>query len=305
MEWTRVRRRTLSSVTALALLGAVAACGVRNDPNSYKTLPGEGWSYPLHFLRLENQFDATLGVYALDTGTGDEISYKPDERLGYASTFKAFLAAVFLRDYTFDELDEVVEFTEEDLEPHAPVAEENVDSGMTLLELGEAAVRYSDNTAANLLLAELGGLEVLNEILVELGDDVTDMHQYEVNMGEFTEGETSDTTTPRAFAENLDAFVFGDVLEEDKREVFTEWLQTNETGGDLVEAGVPADWVVGGTTGTGVNHGIRNNIVVLWPPESDPIVLAVMTKRPDPDAEPDDALLAEAAAIVVDEFSDQ
>jgi beta-lactamase class A len=39
--------------------------------------------------KLEQQFHARLGVYAVDTGLGRTIEYRADERFAYASTIKA------------------------------------------------------------------------------------------------------------------------------------------------------------------------------------------------------------------------
>jgi beta-lactamase class A len=56
---------------------------------------------------------------------------------------------------------------------------------------------------------------------------------------------------------------------------------------------------VGDKTGTGATYGARNDIAVVWPPDREPIVMAIMTNRPEPDAEHDDALLARAASAAV------
>ncbi len=50
-------------------------------------------------------------------------------------------------------------------------------------------------------------------------------------------------------------------------------------------------------TGTG-NYGTINDIAIAWPPRSDPLVIALMSRRAAADAEPDEALLAQAAAFV-------
>jgi beta-lactamase class A len=56
---------------------------------------------------------------------------------------------------------------------------------------------------------------------------------------------------------------------------------------------------VGNKTGTSA-HGGRNDIGLLWPPDGEPVVLAVLTQAEDPEAEPDDALLAEVTAVAVE-----
>lgn len=46
-------------------------------------------------------------------------------------------------------------------------------------------------------------------------------------------------------------------------------------------------------------HGTRNDIGIVFPPGGEPIVIAVLTTRGVADAATDDALVAEAAAIVL------
>ena len=69
-----------------------------------------------------------------------------------------------------------------------------------------------------------------------------------------------------------------DALPEDKRTLLTEWLVGNTTGAALIRAGVPDDWVVGDKTGNG-GYGTRNDIAVAWPPDGDPVIIAVLSSR--------------------------
>ena len=179
------------------------------------------------------------------------------------------------------------------------MTERRVGTSMTLRALCSAAVRYSDNTAANLLLDHLGGPKGLDAILEELGDDVTRMERREPELNDWAPGSTRDTSTPRALAHDLRAFVLGDVLEAPERAQLTKWLRTNTTGSGLIRAGVPDGWTVGDKTGTGATYGARNDIAVVWPAERAPIVIAIMSNRPDPDAEHDDDLIARAASATV------
>ena len=52
--------------------------------------------YDFLFQELEEKYDATLGIYALDTETNKEISYNADERFAYCSTYKALAAGFYL-----------------------------------------------------------------------------------------------------------------------------------------------------------------------------------------------------------------
>lgn len=309
MRQPLVRRIALSALAALALV-PLTACERDIGPAPAHPSSAVRWEgaddspdpSAAEFASLERRFDARLGVYAVDTGTGREIAHRADERFAYASTFKALAAGAVLRRYSSGGLDRVVRYAREDLAPHSPVTEKHVDTGMSLRDLCEAAVRFSDNTAANLLLDALGGPEGLDAVLGELGDDTTRMSRREPGLSEAVPGDTRDTSTPRAFARNLRAFVLGDVLDEDGRALLTTWLRTGTTGKDLIRAGVPEGWTVGDKTGNG-GYGTRNDIAVVWPPDGEPIVMAIMSSRDHKDAEHDDALIAEAASVVARRFS--
>ena len=66
--------------------------------------------YDFLFQELEEKYDATLGIYALDTETNKEISYNADERFAYCSTYKALAAGAILEKYSIEELDNVIYF---------------------------------------------------------------------------------------------------------------------------------------------------------------------------------------------------
>ncbi|MBM0274873.1 class A beta-lactamase [Micromonospora tarensis] len=250
------------------------------------------------FRRLEKTFGARLGVYAVDTGTGRTVEHRADERFAYASTWKALAAAQVLGDTTDAELDRVVRYSARDLVAHSPVTEKHVTDGLSLRALADAAVRYSDNTAGNLLLRHLGGPQGFEARLREVGDTVTDAARYETQLNEAKPGDRRDTSTARALATDLRAYAVGEALAPADRDLLRGWLRGNTTGGALVRAGAPAGWVVGDKTGTG-GYGTRNDIAVLWPPGRAPIVLAVLTSRDEKDATADDALIAQATTVVV------
>ncbi len=212
---------------------------------------------------------------------------------------KALAAGALLGRTSPGELQRSVPIGSGDLAPaYSPVTEGRVGGSMTLAELCDAAVRYSDNSALNLLLRELGGPAGLDAALEEVGDEVTEVARDEPGLNSAVPGDTRDTTTPRAIAAALRAYaVDGAATDPDDRELLLDWLRRNTTGDTLIRAGVPGDWVVGDKTGTG-GYGTRNDIAVLVPPGRAPIVLAVLSSKEAPDAEHDDALIAAAARAV-------
>ncbi|MCM3659381.1 serine hydrolase, partial [Agromyces mediolanus] len=78
---------------------------------------------------------------AVDTGTGESVSYGEDRRFGFASTIKAFAAAAFLQSASGAARDETVRWTAEEAAAagHAPVTSQYVDDGLTYAQLAEAA----------------------------------------------------------------------------------------------------------------------------------------------------------------------
>ncbi|WP_150239615.1 class A beta-lactamase [Nocardiopsis quinghaiensis] len=311
MPWSTTRHAALAALAPIALVLPLG-CSSHDDPvgpaapppsaEGTTAVPSAEPADPVRmdseFAHLEEEFDARLGVYALDTGTDRAVGFQADERFAYCSTFKVLAFGAVLDRTPVDELDRVVTFSGADLVFHSPVTREHVSTGMTLREIGDAALRHSDNTASNLLFEELGGPQGLDEALREIGDDVTSVDRIAPEMAEAVPGDVRDTSTPRAMATSLREFALGDVLSEDKRGVLVEMMRANTTGDDLIRAGVPEGWEVGDKTGA-CGYGTRHDIGVLWPPEGAPIVLAVMSGRDEAGAEYDDALIARATEMVV------
>ncbi|MED0939460.1 class A beta-lactamase Bla1 [Bacillus mobilis] len=250
------------------------------------------------FSQLEKKYDARLGVYAIDTGTNQTISYRPNERFAFASTYKALAAGVLLQKNSTEKLNEVVTYTKEDLVEYSPVTEKYIDTGMTLGEIAEAAVRYSDNTAGNILFHKIGGPKGYEKALRQIGDRVTLSDRFETELNEAIPGDNRDTSTAKAIATNLKNFTIGNALPDHKRNILTEWMKGNATGDKLIRAGVPTDWIVGDKSGAG-SYGTRNDIAIVWPPNRAPIIIAILSSKDEKEATYDNQLIAEATEVIV------
>ncbi|MEV6410215.1 class A beta-lactamase [Kribbella sp. NPDC051718] len=304
-----MRRALLAALSAAVLISTACSSepAATAAPASTPT-PAAGPSTPLpvaaskpapgagQFRKLEAQYAARLGVFALDTGSHRTVSYRSGERFAFASTFKSLACGVLLAQAP--DLDKLIRYDESVLLPNSPITEKHVATGMTLRELCDAAIRYSDNAAANLILNEIGGPPGLQKSLRRLGDHVSNTTRTEPTLNEATPGDVRDTTTPRALATSLQKFTVGRALPPAKRAILNTWLVTNTTGATTIRAGVPQDWKVGDKTGTG-GYGTRNDVAVLWPPNHAPILLAVMSTKGIKDAKTDDALIAAAAAAAI------
>ncbi|MFK4413193.1 MULTISPECIES: class A beta-lactamase [Bacillus] len=251
------------------------------------------------FVKLEKEYDAKLGIYALDTGTNQTVTYRSDERFAYASTHKVLAVGALLQKKSIEDLDQKIKYTSKDLVNYNPITEKYVDTGMTLKELADASIRYSDNTAQNLILKQLGGPSEFKKSLREIGDTVTNPERFEPEVNEVQPGDTRDTSTPKALATSLQAYALGDILSIEKRNFLIDLMKRNTTGDNLIRAGVPGEWEVADKTGSG-SYGTRNDIAIIWPPNKKPIILAILSNHAKEDAKYDDKLIANATKIVLD-----
>lgn len=281
-------------------LGAALAT-VPMTSAAYAAGPGSGAARKLH--DLERAHAARLGVFGWNTVTGRAVLHRGDERFPMCSVFKTPAVGAVLRDLDHDGtfLSQVIHYTEQDIKRSggAPVTglPENLAHGMTVEDLCGAAISHSDNTAANLLLEELGGPASVTRFCRSIGDEVTLLDRWEPELNSAEPGRLTDTTSPRAIGRTYARLTLGNALEAGDRKRLTGWLLAGTTGGNRLRAGLPEDWTVGDKTGTG-SYGTTNDVGIAWPSHRGPIVMAVLSTRQEKDAGADDHLIAQTATIL-------
>lgn len=253
-------------------------------------------TYIQSFEELEKKYDSHLGVYGIDTGTNEVLSFNENNRFAFASTFKALAGGFVLRDYSWEQLNKTVMINAEDIVDYSPITEKYVGVGMPLKDLIVAAMDYSDNTAGNFLFKHLQGPKGYQARLEQLGDEVTDSSRYETELNEATPGDIRDTSTPKAMGENLRQIALGEQLPKDKKEFYKKVLLENTTGSTLIAAGVPNGVLVGDKSGA-AQYGTRNDIAILYPENRKPIILVIFSNKSEKDDQYQDELIADAAKI--------
>lgn len=136
---------------------------------------------------IEVRVGGRVGFFAVDTGNGNVLARRPDERFAMCSTFKWVLAATVLAQVERNllSLGDRVLYGQADLLGYAPVTTKHAAEGvMTVSKLTRAAIVVSDNTAANLLLAKLGGPSVVTEFARSCGDAVTRLDRNEPTLNQ-------------------------------------------------------------------------------------------------------------------------
>jgi beta-lactamase class A len=268
---------------------------------SWVTKGNAGVSAQAQFTKLERALDGRLGVFALNTANGTQLSYRANEYFPMCSTFKVLLVSAILKRSTQIDglMQQRIKYRQSDLVTYSPITKRHVEDGMTVAALCAAAIQYSDNTASNLLMKILGGPGAVTAFARSVGDRQFRLDRWETALNSAIPGDRRDTSTPNAMASSLQRLTLGDALEPQLQLQLRAWLQGNTTGAARIRAGVPADWQVGDKTGTG-DYGTANDAGVLWPPRRSPAVVAIYTTQGKKDAKVRNDVIASAARIVVD-----
>ena len=291
--------RNLVFPTRRALLGNAAAAGLALA-FAGKALAKEEDA----FAELEKHSGGRLGIAAVDKASGTRLAYRADERFAMCSTFKLLAAAAVLArvDKGDLKLDKSISYGKDDLLSYAPVTKAHVAEGhLTLGELCAAAAGVSDNTAANLILKEIGGPAGWTAYARALGDATSRLDRTEPELNSAVAGDPRDTTTPEAMLGNLDAVMIGDALKEASRKQLEDWMLAGTVTGPLIKAGVPKTWQVADKSGSGAN-GTRNDIGVLYRPNAAPILAAIYTTGSPLDMKGQNKVIADAAALITARF---
>ena len=172
---------------------------------------------------------------------------------------------------------------------------------MSVGALCRAAIIYSDNTAANLLFARVGGPAGVTRFARGLGDSRTRFDRMEGALN-VPDGDR-DTTTPTAMVADLKSILLDEALKPASRQQLIDWMVACATGLTRLRAGLPKSWKVGDKTGSG-GGGALNDIAIAWPPgKRAPVLICAYTAGNKPDDPADDHTLADIGALIGERFA--
>lgn len=290
-EMTRHSSRRRFVVGTLTLMGG--GCRKTSPPSAARAL-----------TEIEQSVGGRLGVCAVDTESGRELVHRADELFAMCSTFKWVMAAAVLGRVQSRVLllQQKLAFGQADLLEYAPVARQRVADGfMTVEALLQAAITVSDNTAANLLLREIGGPTGLTQFIRANGDTVTRLDRNEPLLNVNAPEDPRDTTSPRAMARLMLHLLCGQSLSQEHRQLLLGWMRACETGKRRLRAGFPADWDIGDKTGSGLRNAV-NDVAIAVPPGRAPILVAAYTSGGTATMDATQAALARVASLVAREL---
>ena len=250
--------------------------------------------------RIEAESGGRLGVALHDTGTGRRFAYRGNERFAMCSTFKLLLAGAVLArvQQRAERLDRRLPIHGSDAIGHAPFTTKRIGGTATVAELCRAMVVESDNGAANLMLATIGGPAALTRFLRHTGDTVTRLDRTEPSLNEATPGDPRDTTTPLAMLGSAERLWLGLVLAPANRAQLTNWAIECRTGLERLRAGLPTGWRAGDKTGTG-DRGTYNDVAIFWPPQRKPVLVTSYLSESKLGTDAGNAIHAKVAGTLV------
>lgn len=252
---------------------------------------------------IERSLDAKVGFYLHDLQSNEVLEHAADHRFPMNNTFKLFACGALLSrvDAGKTNLSATVDLKDVDLVSWSPSLAELVDSGhldVSLDSLCRMMLSVSDNTAANLVLQEIGGPKGFTAFMRSIGDDVTRLDRWEVALNEGAPGDPRDTTSPKAIAQSLKSLLLGNTLSLSSRETLREWLSGHRVAGNLFRASMPESWAIEDRTGAG-EFGTRGIVAIMYPPEREPIVATVYIRDAQVDLSQRDAAIARIGSAIV------
>ena len=225
--------------------------------------------------QIERSAGGPIGISLLDTHTGERFGHRANDRFPLCSTFKLLLAARLLHGADKGQwaMAERLPVTKADMLFNAPFTEKRIGGTASLLELAEAMAVLSDNPAANIALAKVGGPAALTAWLRSIADQTTRIDRNEPEMNNETPGDPRDTTTPAAMLATSRALVEGRILSPAARRTLFGWMQASKTADTMIRAALPLGWQEANKTGAG-SWRARNIVSVITPPGRKPIWIA-------------------------------
>lgn len=256
--------------------------------------------------KLESNVGGRIGVAVYNTRNKEVLTYRGNERFPFCSTGKVMTVAAILKrtEKEPDLLSKSIKYSKTDVDKsgYAPITSKYLDKGMTISELSQAALDYSDNTAMNLLVAEVGGVSKITDYARSIGDEKFRLDRIEPELNTAIPRDPRDTTTPLAMTMSLDKLVLEKSLESNSQIYLSKWLKANTTGDKRIRAGLSYNWIVGDKTGTGA-YGTTNDIGVIWIPKCTPVVISIYYTQDKKDAKPNDLVIALATKIAINSLA--
>lgn len=235
-------------------------------------IPKTDWQQTIY--QQEQKLKADIGVALLSAEGKILFEYQGHRRFPLNSTHKAFICGMALdlsEDHQLSFQKKLPIHTTE-IVSYSPITQNK--TAMDLTELCSAAVSHSDNTAANLIIKQLGGASTVTNYFKQSGLTQTRLDRTEPEMNHDNLKKGLDLTTPIEAAWLLHQFIFGEQLNDRSKTQLTQWMLEDQVANDLLRSTLPKGWKIADKTGAG-SEGSRSIISVFWKPNGTAYLLSI------------------------------
>lgn len=156
----------------------------------------------------------------------------------------------------------------------SPETKKYVGNFKTIQWLVESMLKFSDNTATNILIEKSGGLDKVNDFLSQLEDSETRLDRLEPHFNNYRKGDARDTTTPKAMAITYEKIIFGKFLSKSNKNFLLKTLRNNQVSNSLLRSFIPPDYQIADRSGAG-GSGSRGIAAIIFPLNRKPIIISV------------------------------
>lgn len=233
-------------------------------------------------IDLEKQTSGDIGVAVLDTKTNQIWSYKGNQRFPMMSTFKTLACAKMLHDADKKIINKKTEtaIAQKDLIPWSPITEKYVGKSISTEKACEATMLMSDNTAANIVLQQIGSPSSLTAFLRLMGDSTTQLDRIEPTLNEAKKGDIRDTTTPIAMVNTINKLLLGNTLTTTDKVTLKKWMMDNKVSDPLLRSILPIHWSIADRSGAG-GYGSRGITAIIWHEHRLPLIISIYLTQTD------------------------
>ncbi len=252
---------------------------------------------------LEQQVDGRIGVSIWNTQTDDHWDYRGKEPFPLVDTYKTLACAAMLNKMDDGVLkkNQTALVEKRNIMVWSPIMDKLSEQNVRIEHACEAAMLMNDNTAANIVLSEIGGPRSVTLFLRTLGDNTTRLDRTEPNVKEASPGELRDTTTPNAIVNTLESLIDGDVLSYSSRVQLKIWMQDNKVSDSLMRSVLPSGWSIADRTGQGGNGSLGFNAII-WKEDHKPVYISIYITETELSLQAREQLVAQISQLIFYRF---
>lgn len=221
------------------------------------------------------------GIFIADLDTGNYVDINGNNSLPSASTIKLPILVAFFQDVEAGKikLDEPLEMTKEMIAGGSgDMRSKPVGSKFTALEVADKMMTISDNTATNMLIARLGGMDALNQRFRTWGLTTTTLNN------KLADIQGTNTTSPRELVQVMGMVSKGQLVSGRTREQILDIMRRNQRR-HLLPKGLGQGARIANKTG--YIGAMLGDVGLVELPSGKRYIVAVMVQRPRNDPRAD------------------